>query len=156
MFDGYLLQFPVLGKYIAYKTYSQMLLYFPHLIESGVKPKAMTPIMEALSTNLVLKRRIDTFNQTINTGGKMSQAMEKAGFPGLAVTPVAVSENYAGGGDGATNDVMIEGMQHAYNIMEREVDDTQKKAISMFSTVLWLLGGGIMMAEMMSIVLTQA
>ena len=155
VFDGQLLNFPVLGKYISYKTYSQMLLYFPHLIESGVKPQQMTPIMEALSTNLVLKKRIDAFNQTINTGGKMSQAMERSGFPGIAVTPVAVSEHYSGK-EGETNDVMVEGMHHAYNIMEREVGDTHKQAINMFSSILWIIGGGIMMAEMMSIVMTQA
>lgn len=154
-YDNFLLNIPVLGLYISYKTYSQMLLYFPHLIESGVKPKQMTPIMEALATNVALKRKIETFNQTINTGGKMSQAMDKAGFPAIAVTPVAVSENYAGRDDNV-NDVMMEGMHHSYTIMERVLDETQKKFIGIASSGIWIFGGGVMMVEMMSIVLTQS
>jgi general secretion pathway protein F len=155
MLDGWIVDSPILGTFVRYKVYSQMLLYFPHLISSGVKPKQMTPIMEALATNLVLKRKVDMFNQTINTGGKMSQAMEKAGFPAVAVTPVQVSEHYAGQDDGV-NDVMIEGMHHSYEIMERELADTHKRFMGIATTVIWIMGGGVMLLEMMSIVLTQS
>lgn len=152
--DTYTLKLPGIGNYIAYKTYASMLLYFPHMVESGVKPKQMIPIMETLATNQVLKRKIDGFNQVITTGGSMSEAMDKAGFPSIAVTPVAVSENYAGSDDGV-NDVMIEGMHHAHHIIDRMLEDTQKRFISTASTILWLCGGGIMMMEMLSIVLSQ-
>lgn len=153
---GWFLVTPILGKFIAYDIYSKMLLYFPHLIASGVKPKQMVPIMEALSTNLVLRTRIDMFNQTINTGGRLSQAMEKAGFPSIAVTPVSVSEHYTSTDKNPVNDVMIEGMGHAYSIMERILTDTHKKFISTSSGILWVMGGSVMMIEMVSIVLTQA
>lgn len=154
MLDAYTLKVPGLGKYIRYKTYSSMLLYFPHLIASGVKPKQMIPIMEALATNAILKRNIDAFNQTITTGGQMSKAMEKAGFPSICVTPVRVSENYAGSERGV-NDVMIEGMNHAYSILERELSDAHKSFIVITSTFMWLLGGSVMMLEMLSIVMSQ-
>jgi type II secretory pathway component PulF len=153
--DYYTLRVPLMGKFIRYTTYANMLLYFPHLVESGVKPKQMIPIMEAMSTNIVLRRKIDAFNQVITTGGKMSDAMEKAGFPGLIVTPIRVSENYAGS-DTGTNDVMIEGMNHAYSILERDLTDTHKRFIGTFSVILWLMGGGVMLLEMMSIVLAQS
>jgi 3-hydroxyacyl-CoA dehydrogenase len=77
--DAYILKIPIFGRYVSYKVYTSMLLYFPHLIAAGVKPKQMIPIMEALADNVVLRRRIDAFNQVITTGGKMSEAMEKAG-----------------------------------------------------------------------------
>ena len=131
-----------------------MLLYFPHLIASGVKPKQMIPIMEALATNSVLKRRIDLFNQTIITGGNMSTAMERAGFPPIAVTPVRVSEHYAGSKEGV-NDVMIEGMNHSYSILERDLSDAHKRFIAVFSAGMWILGGIVMMLDMLSIVLSQ-
>lgn len=154
LLDAYTLRIPGLGKFITYKTYSSMLLYFPHMIASGVKPKQMIPIMEALADNAVLRRKIDAFNQTITTGGQMSGAMEKAGFPSICVTPVRVSENYAGS-DRGVNDVMIEGMNHAYSILERELSDTHKKFIAVFSTIMWLCGGSVMMLEMLSIVMSQ-
>lgn len=152
--DAYTLKVPGLGKFIRYKTYSSMLLYFPHLIASGVKPKQMIPIMEALATNAILRRNIDAFNQTITAGGQMSKAMEKAGFPAICVTPVRVSENYAGSERGV-NDVMIEGMHHAYSILERELSDAHKKFVTVASTLMWLLGGSVMMLEMLSIVMSQ-
>ena len=153
--DYYTLEVPWYGKYIAFGTYANMLLYFPHLIASGVSAKQMIPIMEALSTNTILRRRIDLFNQVITTGGQMSEAMDKAGFPSIVVTPVQVSENYAGATDGVNN-VMIEGMNHAYDIINRQLEDTHKTFISVGSAILWILGGGIMMMEMMSIILAQA
>lgn len=153
-FDAYILRIPGLGKFITYKTYASMLLYFPHLIASGVKPKQMIPIMEALANNAILRRRIDTFNQVITTGGQMSDAMEKAGFPSICVTPVRVSENYAGSDQGV-NDVMIEGMNHSYSILERELSDAHKRFIATSSSILWLLGGSVMLLEMLSIVMSQ-
>jgi type IV pilus assembly protein PilC len=152
--DFYTLRIPILGKFITYKTYASMLLYFPHLISSGVKPKQMIPIMEALSTNSVLKRKIDVFNQVITTGGQMSEAMEKSGFPSIVVTPVTVSENYAGNEDGI-NDVMINGMNHAYDIINRELIDTHKRFIAIFSAIIWSFGGLTMLTEMMGIILSQ-
>ena len=114
----------------------------------------MLPIMEALAGNTILRRRVDMFNQVITTGGQMSDAMHKAGFPSIAVTPVQVSEHYSGNSSGV-NDVMIEGMNHAYSIIERELDDAHTRFIAIFSTIMWLLGGGVMLLEMMSIVLSQ-
>lgn len=151
----YILSIPIYGRFIAYRTYTNMLLYFPYMIASGVKPKQMIPIMEALATNVILKKRIDSFNHVITTGGQMSDAMRRAGFPEIAVTPVSVSENYVSR-DGNVNDVMIEGMEHAYGILERMLDDTHKKFITVFSSLLWALGAMIMLLDMMSIVLSQA
>ena len=154
-FDGFLLKVPALGKFMSYKVYTNMLLYFPSMIESGVKPKQMIPIMEALATNLVLKRRIEYFNQVLTAGGKVSQAMEKAGFPPISVTPIRVSEHYAGGGDSGVNDVMVEGMRHAYTILDRDLGDAQKRFMSTLATIMWILGGGTMLLEMLSIVMAQ-
>lgn len=153
--DGVLLKVPGLGRFIAYKVYTNMLLYFPSMIESGVKPKQMIPIMEALATNLVLKRRIEHFNQVLTAGGKMSQAMEKAGFPSIAVTPIRVSEHYAGSSDGV-NDVMVEGMRHSYTILERDLADAHRKFVSSASAMMWVLGGTTMLLEMLSIVMAQS
>lgn len=152
--DSYVLKVPGLGKFITYKTYASMLLYFPHLLASGVKPKQMIPIMEALATNAILRRRIDMFNQVITTGGQMSAAMEKSGFPPISVTPVKVAEHYAGS-DKHVNDVMVDGMTHAYSILERELDDANKAFVTIFSTIMWFLGGGVLLLEMLSIVLSQ-
>ena len=152
--DYYILKVPGLGKYMAYKVYTNMLLYFPSLIESGVKPKQMIPIMEALATNIILKRRIDFFNQVLTSGGKMSEAMEKAGFPPISVTPVRVSEHYAGANTDV-NDVMVEGMRHSYTILDRDLTDAQRKFVTTFSTIMWILGGGTMLLEMLSIVFAQ-
>lgn len=152
--DAYILKIPIFGRYVSYKVYTSMLLYFPHLIAAGVKPKQMIPIMEALADNVVLRRRIDAFNQVITTGGKMSEAMEKAGFPPIAVTPVRVSEYYAGNQDGV-NDVMIEGMNHAFSILDRDLTDTHKNFIGTFSTLMWILGGAVMLLEMLSIIFAQ-
>lgn len=153
--DYYLLRVPFYGKYAAYKVYSSMLLYFPNLIASGVKPKQMIPIMEALATNMVLRRRIDLFNQVLTTGGQMSDAMDKAGFPPIAVTPVRVAENYSGNERGV-NDAMVDGMTHAYTILDRDLSDTQRQFVTVISTILWLLGGCVMMMEMLSIILLQS
>lgn len=152
--DSYTLRVPGLGKFVAYKTYASMLLYFPHLLASGVKPKQMIPIMEALATNTILRRRIDMFNQVITTGGQMSAAMEKSGFPAISVTPVKVAEHYTSSNRNV-NDVMIDGMQHAYSILERELADAQKAFIAVFSTIMWFLGGSVLLLEMLSIVLSQ-
>ncbi|MBI1364091.1 MAG: hypothetical protein GC134_08905 [Proteobacteria bacterium] len=152
--DFYLLKVPLLGKYTSYKVYTNMLLYFPHLIRSGVKPKQMIPIMEALATNVVLRRRIDMFNQVITAGGQMSDAMDKAGFPPIAVTPVKVSENYAGNTDGI-NDVMVEGMDHAYTILDRLLTDANSRFVGVTSAFLWIAGGAVMLMEMLSIVFAQ-
>lgn len=149
------LKVPVYGRYLSYHTYAQMLLYFPYLLASGVKPKQLIPIMEALSTNIVIKRRIDHFNHVITTGGKLSEAMQRSGFPELAVTPVSVAENYAPT-SGNTNDVLIEGMQHAHGILERMLSDTHNRFVSVFSAALWIMGGAVMMLDMLSIVLSQA
>lgn len=149
------LQTPVYGRFLAYRTYAQMLLYFPYLLASGVKPKQLIPIMEALATNVVIKRRVDQFNHVITTGGKLSEAMARAGFPDLVITPVSVAENYAPT-TGTTNDVLIEGMQHAHGILERMLNDTHSKFIALFSGLLWVLGGAVMMMDMLSIVLAQA
>ena len=71
------LKIPVYGKFLGYHTYAQMLLYFPYLLASGVKPKQLIPIMEALATNTIIKRRIDSFNHVITTGGKLRSHQRK-------------------------------------------------------------------------------
>lgn len=152
--DYYILKVPIYGQYVTYTVYANMLLYFPHLIASGVKPKQMIPIMEALATNLVVRRKIDLFNQTITTGGQMSDAMERAGFPPIAVTPIRVSEHYAGSRTG-TNDAMIDGMNHSRVIMERDLMDTANRFVTVSSTLLWILGGAVMLLDMLSIITTQ-
>lgn len=152
---GLYLKVPIYGKYIVYHTYNQMLLYFPYLIASGVRPKQLIPIMESLATNIVIKRRIDSFNHVITTGGTLAEAMNRAGFPEIIITPVRVAENYAPT-SGTVNDVLIEGMQHAHAILERMLNDTHQRFITVFSAVLWILGGIVMMLDMLSIVLSQA
>jgi general secretion pathway protein F len=154
MLHRYELEIPIYGKFIAYKTYTNMLLYFPYMLASGVKPKQMIPIMEAISTNTILRRRIDKFNKVITTGGSMSEAMAQSGFPEIVVTPVSVSENYAGSETGV-NDVMIEGMIHAHGILERMLDDTYGRFVAVTSAILWAMGGCVMLLDMMSIVLSQ-
>jgi type II secretory pathway component PulF len=149
------LKVPIYGRFLTYHTYTQMLLYFPYLIASGVKPKQLIPIMEALTTNSVLKRRIDAFNHVITTGGTLSEAMTRSGFPEIIVTPVSVAEHYAPS-EGNVNDALIEGMQHAHNILERILNDTHARFIAVFSTILWLAGGAVMMLDMLSIVMSQA
>ncbi len=149
------LKIPVYGQYLIYQTYTQMLLYFPYLIASGVKPKQLIPIMEGLATNSVIRRRIDQFNHVITTGGTLAEAMNRAGFPELIVTPVSVAENYAPT-EGHVNDVLIEGMTHAHTLLERMLNDTQRRFIAMASGILWVLGGAVMMLDMLSIVLSQA
>ena len=52
--------------------------------------------------------------------------------------------------------MLIEGMQHAHGILERMLTDTQATYVSVFSTVLWLAGGLVMMLDMLSIVMAQA
>ena len=151
---GLQLRVPIYGRYLIFYTYTQMLLYFPYLIASGVKPKQLIPIMEGLATNNVIKRRIEQFNHTITTGGTLAQAMSKSGFPEIIVTPVSVAENYAPT-NGNVNDVLIEGMQHAHAILERMLNDTQARFVGVFSAALWLMGGAIMMCDMLSIVLAQ-
>lgn len=153
-FDKALVETPIFGKYLSYSVYNNMLLYFPHLIASGVKPKQMIPIMETLARNQILRRRIDNFNQVITTGGQMAEAMEKAGFPDIAVTPVKVSEHYAANAAGV-NDAMIEGMQHSHVIIERMLDETHQRFVTVVSVVLWILGGAVMMTEMISIIFSQ-
>lgn len=153
--DEMVLRIPGYGQYVAYKVYTSMLLYFPHLISSGVKPKQMIPIMEALATNQVLKRRIESFNQVITTGGQMSDAMDKAGFPPLAVTPVRVAENYAGDNRTGVNDAMVDGMNHSYEILDRLLQDNERRFVAIFSTFLWIAGAALMLTEMLSIVLSQ-
>jgi general secretion pathway protein F len=148
------LRVPIYGRYLLFYTYTQMLLYFPYLIASGVKPKQLIPIMEGLATNSVIKRRIEQFNHTITTGGTLAQAMSKSGFPEIIVTPVSVAENYAPT-SGHVNDVLIEGMQHAHTILERMLRDTQTRFVAIFSAILWVLGGAVMMCDMLSIVLAQ-
>ena len=149
------LRIPIYGKFLIFQTYTQMLLYFPYLIASGVKPKQLIPIMEGLATNIILKRRIDHFNHVITTGGTLAEAMTKAGFPELIVTPVSVAENYAPTNSNV-NDVLIEGMQHSYTILERMLNDTHRRFISVASAILWILGGAVMMLDMLSIVMSQA
>ncbi|MFZ2619343.1 MAG: type II secretion system F family protein [Alphaproteobacteria bacterium] len=155
LMHAWLLRIPVYGRFLSYRTYTNMLLYFPYMLKAGVRPKQMIPIMEALSTNLAIKRRIESFNHVITTGGTMSEAMGKAGFPEIAVTPVEVSENYAGNQTDGVNNVMIEGMQHAYHILEQLLDDTHRTFVSTFSAALWLVGGTLMLLDMVSIVLSQ-
>ena len=152
--DNFILKVPGLGRFMAYKVYTSMLLYFPSMIESGVRPKQMIPIMEALATNLVLKRRIEHFNQVLTAGGKMSQAMERSGFPDISVTPIRVSEHYAGSETGV-NDVMVDGMRHAYTILDRDLQDAQHKFVSTAAAMMWILGGTTMFMEMLSIVMAQ-
>lgn len=154
--DKWQLKIPVYGKFLAYRTYTNMLLYFPYMIRSGVKPRQMLPILEAMATNLILKKRITAFNQVMTTGGSMSAAMGKAGFPEIAVTPVSVSENFAGEQQTGVNNLMIEGMQHAHKILDRMLTDTHRRFVSVTSTLLWLIGGSIMLLDMVSIVLSQA
>lgn len=149
------LKIPIYGQFLVYRTYAQMLLYFPYLIASGVKPKQLIPIMEALATNVMIRKKIDQFNHVITTGGSLSDAMTRAGFPELIVTPVNVAENYAPS-EGNVNDVLIDGMTHAHGIIERMLEDTQKRFIGVFSAILWVAGGTVMMLDMLSIVLTQA
>src|SRR5690606_14489326 len=108
----------------------------------------------ALATNIILRRRIDFFNQVLTAGGKMSDAMERAGFPPLSVTPIRVSEHYAGSNTDV-NDVMVEGMRHSYTILERDLNDAQKNFVTVLSTLMWILGGGTMLLEMLSIVFAQ-
>jgi type II secretory pathway component PulF len=151
---GLQLKVPIYGRFLLYRTYTQMLLYFPYLIASGVKPKQLIPIMENLAGNLVIRKRIDAFNHVIVTGGKLSEAMSRAGFPELIVTPVAVAENYAPT-TGQVNDALIEGLQHAHGILERILNDTHRRFIGVFSSTLWILGGAVMMLDMLSIVLSQ-
>ena len=50
---------------------------------------------------------------------------------------------------------MIDGMEHAYHILERELEDAQGKFVAIFSTIMWFLGGGVLLLEMLSIVLSQ-
>lgn len=152
--DKFLVEMPLLGKFLSYSVYNNMLLYFPHLIASGVKPKQMIPIMETLAKNQVLRRRIDSFNQVITTGGQMAEAMAKAGFPDIAVTTVEVSEHYAAG-DNGVNDAMVDGMKHAHVILERMLNDTHSKFVTVVSVTLWVLGGAVMMTEMVSIIFSQ-
>lgn len=153
--DYYLLKIPVYGEYLAFKVYSNMLMYFPPMVEAGVKPKQMIPIMEAMADNKVLKSRIDIFNRVLTTGGQMSDAMEKAGFPEIVVTPMRISENYTSADDGV-NDVMIEGMHHSYNIIERYMNDIHKRFIGISSVIIWVMGGGLMLTEMLSIMFGQS
>lgn len=155
LMHSWVLSIPVYGKYLAYQVYTNILLYFPHLLASGVRPKQMIPIMETMATNLVLKRRVEQFNHVITTGGSLSQAMDKAGFPEIAVTPVRVSENFAGETDGVNN-LMIEGMQHAHGILENMLEDTHRRFIAGASAILWFAGGMILLIDMVSIVLSQA
>jgi general secretion pathway protein F len=155
MMHAWVLKVPIYGRFLAYKTYTNMLLYFPYMLSSGVKPKQMIPIMEALATNAILKRRVESFNHIITTGGSMSEAMHKAGFPEIAVTPVQVSENYAGDQSGVNN-VMIEGMQHSHGILDEMLGDTHRRFVAVFSALLWSMGGTIMLMDMVSIVLSQA
>lgn len=153
--DYYLLKIPIYGKFLAFKVYSNMLMYFPPMVESGVKPKQMIPIMEAMATNKVLKARIDIFNRVLTTGGQMSEAMDKAGFPEIVVTPMRISEHYTSADDGV-NDVMIEGMHHSYNIIERYMNDIHKRFIGIASVILWIGGGALMLTEMLSIMFGQS
>ncbi len=153
--DYYLLRIPIYGQYLAFKVYSNMLMYFPPMVEAGVRPKQMIPIMEAMADNKVLKSRIDIFNRVLTTGGQMSEAMEKSGFPEIVVTPMRISENYTSADDGV-NDVMIEGMHHSYNIIERYMNDIHKRFISISSVILWIMGGALMLTEMLSIMFGQS
>ena len=155
LIHGWVLKVPIYGTFLSIKTYASMLLYFPYMLSSGVKPKQMIPIMEALATNTILKRKIEQFNHVITTGGSMAEAMQKAGFPEIAVTPVEVSENFSGSDDGVNN-VMIEGMQHSYGILEEMLNDTNRRFVATFSAILWSMGGAIMMLDMVSIILSQA
>ena len=152
--DNVLINLPVYGKFLTYQVYNSMLLYFPRLIQSGVKPKQMIPIMKALSTNMVLIERVDIFNQVLTNGGQISEALEKAGFPEIAVTPVRVSEHYTAA-DSQVNDAMVEGMQHSHAIIARYLEEAQSFYITTISVLLWLGGGALMLLDMLSIIFSQ-
>ena len=154
MWDNFLINMPLYGKFLTYGVYNSMLLYFPRLISSGVKPKQMIPIMKALSKNLVLIERIEIFNHVLTYGGQISEALEKSGFPEIAVSPVRISENYTSA-NSEINDSMVEGMQHSHAIIERYLNETQNRFIGAISVVLWLLGGVVMLLDMLSIVFSQ-
>ena len=78
----------------------------------------------------------------------------------------SISSNYEGvNGSGslarekaknAVNDVMIDGMNHSYSILERDLSETYKSFIIIASTIIWLLGGVVMLIDMLSIVLSQS
>lgn len=152
--DSVLINMPVYGKFLTYEVYNSMLLYFPRLISSGVKPKQMIPIMKALSTNAVLIERVDIFNQVLTNGGQISEALEKSGFPEIAVTPVRVSEHYTAA-DSQVNDAMVEGMQHSHAIIARYLDEAQSFFVSTVSALLWIGGGSLMLLDMLSIIFSQ-
>jgi hypothetical protein len=80
--------------------------------------------------------------------------MRKAGFPEIVLTPVTVSESYATKEEGV-NDAMIEGMTHAYGILDRMLTDTHNQFVAIASVILWCLGGLFMLMEMLSIVMAQ-
>lgn len=152
--DSVLVNMPIYGKFLTYEVYNSMLLYFPRLIQSGVKPKQMIPIMKALSSNAVLVERVDIFNQVLTNGGQISEALEKAGFPEIAVTPVRVSEHYTAA-DSEVNDAMVEGMQHSHAIIARYLAESQGFFIATISVILWFLGGATMLLDMLSIIFSQ-
>ncbi|HAG52536.1 MAG TPA: hypothetical protein DCL21_01995 [Alphaproteobacteria bacterium] len=152
--DNVMVNMPIYGKFLTYEVYNSMLLYFPRLIASGVKPKQMIPIMKALSTNAVLVERVDIFNQVLTSGGQISEALEKAGFPEIAVTPVRVSEHYTAA-DSQVNDAMVEGMEHSHAIISRYLEESQGFFIATVSVLLWLGGGVIMLLDMLSIIFSQ-
>jgi type IV pilus assembly protein PilC len=152
--DNLLVSMPLYGKFLTYEVYNSMLLYFPRLISSGVKPKQMIPIMKALSTNMVLVERVDIFNQVLTNGGQISEALEKAGFPEIAVTPVRVSEHYTAA-DSEVNDAMVEGMEHSHAIISRYLEEAQNFYITSVSVFLWIAGGVVMLLDMLSIIFSQ-
>ena len=152
--DNILINIPIYGQFLRYSVYNSILLYFPRLIASGVKPKQMIPIMKALSNNAVLTERVDTFNQVLTNGGQISEALEKAGFPEIAVTPVRVSEHYTSN-DSEVNDAMVEGMDHSHAIIERYLEEASGTFITSISVLLWMAGGAVMLFDMLSIVFSQ-
>ena len=152
--DSVLVNMPVYGKFLTYQVYNSMLLYFPRLIQSGVKPKQMIPIMKALSSNAVLVERVEIFNQVLTNGGQISEALEKSGFPEIAVTPVRVSEHYTAA-DSQVNDAMVEGMQHSHAIISRYLEEAQNLFIGTMSVLLWIGGGSLMLLDMLSIIFSQ-
>lgn len=152
--DNFKVNIPVYGKYLTYSVYNSILLYFPRLISSGVKPKQMIPIMKALSTNMILSERVDIFNQVLTHGGQVSEALEKSGFPEIAVTPVRVSEHYTSA-DSTINDSMVEGMEHSHTIIARYLEETHTRFITICSVILWIAGGIVMLMDMLSIVFSQ-
>ncbi|MCP4355174.1 MAG: hypothetical protein GY793_06000 [Proteobacteria bacterium] len=154
MWDNFLVNLPVYGKFLTYGVYNSMLLYFPRLISNGVKPKQMIPIMKALSKNLVLVERIEIFNHVLTYGGQISEALEKSGFPEIAVSPVRISENYTSA-NSEINDSMVEGMQHSHTIIDRYLTEIHGRVIGIISVILWLLGGAVMLLDMLSIVFSQ-